>query len=159
MNASYAFLRKEPVRHRECDPYTSEQIGHLIDAYLRKNNASMPISEKKEYIRVFGSDMWAIENELQKYIITKKAEIPVVKRNNYFGLSQKIKNGRTAGERIVALERLLTEEREDAGRIFNGLAYRLSSGEQAIQYANYDHLVKIGKLDYEEALLSIALNG
>lgn len=56
--------------------------------------------------------------------------------------------------RLAALEKLF-RGRHDAGMVFNRLAYR--DARKVPVFADYDVLVKSGKLDYEEALLALAV--
>ncbi len=76
---------------------------------------------------------------------------------DYFALMNGLKYGKTAKARLIALELILSERRDDPARVFNGIAYRLSSQSEAEKFANYDVLVKSGKADYEEVLLDLAL--
>ena len=61
---------------------------------------------------------------------------------------------KSAGERMLNLE-VLFADREDPTKIFNMLAY--TDPARIARFADLDVAVKSGSLDYEEALVSLAL--
>lgn len=70
--------------------------------------------------------------------------------------TQLISTGRTALERLMALERLLLQG-EASAKIFNIIGYS-SSGASAVALAAYDIAAKSGRLEYEEALTDFAVS-
>lgn len=76
------------------------------------------------------------------------------KKNIFFTVGG-IMNGETLTKRLAALETLLLQKEEPA-HLFNLLAYQ-GRGERAECLAEHDILIKSGKMDYEEALLSLAI--
>jgi DNA polymerase III delta subunit len=116
----------------------------------------------------FGSDTWGLATELaQMSLATNHLQLaPSLRRSpslsrlakNYYQLINLLKFSDKTKEKLVALELMLSERRDEPARIFNSLAYRLTSVEEAALLADYDVAVKSGKLDYEEVLLDLALS-
>lgn len=155
--AKFSFLLKEPVKSKEFEELTGEKLYTAIEREAKKRNISLLKKDIRTLASLYGTDMWGIVTELEKMSFSGNVSVEERVQSNFFFLTQRLKGGRTVAERMVALERLMSEQKEDAGRVFNSLAFKLSNGRQARQYADYDVAVKSGKSDYEEVLLSIAL--
>ena len=125
-----------------------------IDLELSREDLSL-IAES------LGGDTWRIVTELEQLSLNKNKNRFGGKdfdsEVDYFPALNALKRGIVGQERLIALEKLMSIRKDDPGRIFNGLAFKPSSAEEADMYANYDVAFKAGKLDYEEILLSIAL--
>ena len=111
----------------------------------------------------FDGNSWAAVTEIEKIRLLGKKEISaqilralgVKKRGVFFELLSGW-GKKSAGERVLNLE-VLFADREDPAKIFNILAYTDPAG--IARFADLDVAVKSGALDYEEALLSLALIG
>ncbi|MDD5710562.1 MAG: hypothetical protein PHV43_00455 [Candidatus Colwellbacteria bacterium] len=136
--------------------------GKELDKFIRGQASELSleltqpsITKIKDFL---GSDTWRIATELERLSLTKGTNIEGGKTAvNYFFNINEIKKGGTVGQRVVALEELLSGGRYDAERLFNGLAFRLNSETEAEMYADYNTAVRAGRLDYEEVLVAVSL--
>lgn len=98
-------------------------------------------------------DSWGLITELEKIalggVLGKHLSIP-----DFFPLVQRVKGGKSVSERLSALGYAL--EGEDPAAIFN-VAASLADAGQKVVFADYDVMVKSGKLEYEEALTDFVL--
>ncbi len=120
--------------------------------------------------RIFNGDSWGMINELDKAVLlNKKSAIEpedLIKIGNYnqespdiFDFINRVLRNWPLPERIVALERLFISQEEPV-KIFNIMASLKRLPKDLIKkLADYDVVVKSGKIDYEEILLSLALSG
>ena len=115
-----------------------------------------------EFLRSrYEKDEWGLATELQKIgtmgegIRSRKEIEPLdaAETPNFFGLLGGLKSQRLA-ERLTALERIFAS-REPAVKFFNVLAY--GGPEYLRRFAEYDVMIKSGKLEYDEALLDSVL--
>ncbi|MFH1188358.1 MAG: hypothetical protein V1652_00745 [bacterium] len=156
-SVKWSFLIKEPSKSQEFKELEREKLEMVVYQEGKQQGFSFTEEDVRILINNYGNDMWVIMTELEKISFSK--EIPIISKacTNYFMLTQRLKNGKTCRERIIALERLLSEYKEDPARIFNGMAYKVFNKVQAQQYADYDILIKKGQADYDDILLNIAL--
>lgn len=155
--AGFAFLIKEPSKSQEFQVLERDKLEMVVQQEGKRKGLVFTQEDVKTLIKNYGSDMWVIMTELEKISFSREVPSAYTSCTNYFTLTQQFKRGRTYRERIVALERLLSEQKEDPARIFNTIAYKVSTSTQAEQYADYDILVKMGQTDYDDILLDIAL--
>lgn len=85
-----------------------------------------------------------------------RAITPFYKQEDFFSIINLFKKSKTKIERLAYIERLFAKN-ESAAKIFNMLAFNVY-GKDLLSYSNFDVLVKSGKLDYEEVLVSLALS-
>ena len=114
--------------------------------------------------------MWGLINELDKIsLISKKSQIDTAdfkKIGDYdaespdiYGFINAVSGNWPLMERIINLEKLFMANEEPA-KIFNFMASSRWLGRGLIKkLADYDVMVKSGKIDYEEILVDLALSG
>jgi hypothetical protein len=113
-------------------------------------------------MNVYEDDTWRLVTEIQKLSFLGKPVIEI-KDLEDLGLEQIPDfwslilgfKSRNLNQRLWALERIFGQN-EPAGKIFNLLAYQLP--EKINNFAEYDLMVKSGKLEYEEALVDLVVN-
>jgi len=96
----------------------------------------------------YKDDTWALITELDKLALGGSVET-LREAENFFSLLTKAKQGD-----LASLTKLL--ETEEPAKVFNILASQ-SKGPVKIKMADYDVAIKSGKLDYEEALISLVI--
>ena len=110
---------------------------------------------------VYQGDTWRLITELEKISSLPR---PLIDRAdlenlgleitpNFWELLSGLKS-RNLRQKLTSLETIFSEN-EPAGKVFNILAYQWPEGLET--FANYDLLVKSGKLDYEEVLVDLAI--
>jgi len=143
------------------EPLEDKELSAFIAKEALSSGIKLSSTDIRSLISSFNGDLWAISTEIEKMSFSGSS---VVTDNysglNYFTVANSFKSGRNPGERLAALEILLTKLKEDPARVFNGLAYSVPRGavpETWFQMmADYDIAVKSGKMDYTEALVDMA---
>lgn len=143
------------------EPLEEKELSAFITKEALSLGVKLSPTDTRSLISSFGGDLWAISTEIEKISFSGS---PVVADNysglNYFTVANSFKFGRNPGERLAALEILLTKLKEDPARVFNGLAYSVPRGTLPETWfkmmADYDVAVKSGKMDYAEALVDMA---
>jgi len=120
--------------------------------------------------RVFENDVWGLINELDKISLTlQKSQIDAAdfkKISDYDSESPDIYKYINAvsgnwpiEEKVINLEKLFIAN-EGPAKIFNYMASSRYLPQELIKkMADYDVMVKSGKIDYEEILVDLALSG
>ena len=158
--APYKFIEKKTNKFEKFDDLKGPELIKFIKNEQERLGLSLTQEEILMIVNSIGSDSWRIVTEMDQMALKKTKKLEGEQYDSqpdYFPSLNGLKRGRTPGERLTALEQLISARRDDPARIFNGLAYQLSSAKEAQMYANYDVAVKAGKLEYEEVLLAIAL--
>lgn len=118
----------------------------------------------------FKGDSWGLINELDKLsLLSQKGQIDTqdlkkigdypYQSPNIFTFINAIIRDWSLSQRITTLEKLFIGQEEPV-KIFNILASLTQLPQKLIQrLADYDVMVKSGKLDYEEVLVDLALSG
>ncbi len=152
-----SFLTKKPCRYQEF-PALDDRA---LKAFITKESVLRGLKLEPEVLgglaEAFGGDSWSIVTELDKLALMSEQKLEAKPAPDYFQVLNGLKYGRDPQSRLVALEIILSDRRDDAAKVFNGLAYRLRDAKEATILADYDVAVKSGKLDYEEVLLDLAL--
>jgi len=149
----FDFLLAEPAKSWEFKPLENTKILSFVKELARERKIEINTEQIKLLVSAFGSDLWAISAELEKMSLgasDPKVSVPF----NFIELIKSFAYGRSVGDRLRALYFLL--ENNDSAAIFN-MAAAFSGGKAKIVYADYDVAVKSGKLNFEEALVSIAV--
>ena len=154
--ATYKFLYEKPSTNQEFPALKGEKINAFIKQISEEYRVKIDTETRDALTELFGSDTWSIATEISQLSLGAH-EIESRPANDYFKLINTVKRGYNTKERIVALEIILSERKDDPARVFNSLAYRLGSKSEANRFANYDVAVKSGKLEYEEVLLDLTL--
>lgn len=166
-----AFLLKAPARAEKFDALKGAEWNAFIRAEAKKNGLALAADAVQFLGEVHEGNSWALVTELQKISslaagsenASGRPAGPVDKQAldalgletapNYWALLNGLKSpdGRI---RLSALEKLFSIN-DPPPKIFNILAAQ--AGEKTPRMAAYDLAVKSGKLEYEEALLDLAL--
>jgi len=151
----------------------------FIQKEAQKRNISITQKALNFLAEAFEGDTWGLINELDKIGLIKtqiNADSSVDKHRylidvsdlekigdyryeapNIFEYINAISKGGSLSKRIVALEKLFLAQEEPV-KIFNIFASLKFLPVRLIQkLADYDVMVKLGKLDYEEVLLDLVL--
>jgi len=159
--AGLPFLKKEPNLYKEQEDLGGESLKRFILREAKELGVSLTQKDIDSLEETHGKDTWAIVKELEHASLrdTPKLNISSFGESfDYFKNLNTFRRGYSTEQRMTALENLLVGRKDEAARIFNGIAFRPSNEKEALTLASYDILVKSGKLDYEEVLLAIALD-
>lgn len=143
-------------------------------SFIQKEAARRKISLTSQAVyflaRIFKDDNWGLVNELDKAVLlSQKGPIEpddLKKIGDYsrespdiFDFINRVVRDWSLPEKIIALEKLFIADEEPV-KIFNILASLKRLPKKLLQrLADYDVMVKSGKMDYEEVLLDLALSG
>lgn len=165
----FLFLLKEPVHAQKFQ----ELKGTLLEKFLNIEARARGIVFEYtalHFFRAFVDEYetgksWFGVSELEKLTLLKKSSlitiddlkiyISIFERDVISNLTRKMLFTKEKARGLIFLEKLFLQ-RESPGHIFNLLGYQ-AAGEKIVRLADYDVLVKSGKLDYEEALLGFVL--
>jgi len=157
--ASYKFLYEKPSAAHEFPALKDAKLGAFIEKLASEHGLGLDKENKDALIGLFGSDTWSIATEIGQLTHSAHQEVESRPATDYFKLINSLKRGYGAKNRLVALEIILSERKDEPARVFNSLAYHLSGIDEANRFADYDVAIKSGKLEYEEILLDLALSG
>ncbi len=160
--ASFAFLLDKREDKLLTNQYFADfKKGEELRSFIKKEAAVRSIDLKKEEIEAiedaYGNNVWALVTELDKLALQTKRDIQSGSSSDYFKTINAFKAGKTVKDRILNLEILLSERGDEPAKIFNMLGFGFATSGLIDQLADYDVMVKSGKLDYEEVLLDLAL--
>lgn len=158
---AFAFLANKPTIVQKFDFIT----GYNWELFIKKEALTRDLSLTPTALHflaeAYKEDTWRLITELEKISFSGKKKIDreeleffnIEITPDFWTLLNNLK-ARETGRRLASLERMFTQN-EPLARIFNTLAYQWQ--EKLQFFADYDAAVKSGKLDYEEALLDLAL--
>lgn len=162
----FKFLLGDSIQHQTFEDLKGERFRVFLRNEARRRDLKLSPAGENFLADVFAPDTWALVNELDKLSLADwKAllEVSQIKQFSDLGLKEKMYNltktladCRSLKTRIADLERLFLQK-EAPRHIFNLLAV-LSYGDLTRRLADYDWLIKSGGLDYEEALLDLAIS-
>ena len=163
------FLLKEPVVNQKFEFLKGKEWENFILREAKRVEVKITEGALRFLAGVYQSSTWGLVTELEKIqhlgspstssgprmeIHTRDLEgLGIEQVPNFWSLIWGFKN-REIKERLWALEKVFGMN-EPAARIFNILAYQLP--EKLGRLAEYDLMVKSGKLEYEEALLDLVI--
>lgn len=159
--ADLKFLLKKPVAVQEFGWLSAASWQNFIKAKTAEAGLRLTPAATGFLAEIFKNDTWGLITELQKLSFLKNKNIdkkdleflnsrtPV----DFWNELQELKSF-SAPRRLRALEFLL-EKGEGGGKIFNVLSAIWP--QKISEFANFDLLIKSGKLEYEEALLKLVL--
>jgi len=161
--ASFAFLLKKPVEREKFGKLTSSSLSMFIREQAESRGLSLNEKEIRLLSESFGVDTWSIATELDKLsLLNQPSVVAKTSKHSYYQLINLFKSHRSCRSRLIALEILLSDLKEEPAKIFNGLAYGsfffLPHQEWYQKLADYDVYIKSGRLDYEEALVDLAVS-
>ena len=155
--APYKFLYEKPSSIQEFPALKDDKLNAFIKQLSEEYEVKINAETRNTLIDLFGSDTWGLATEVGQLSLTKNHGVESRPATDYYQITNTLKHGYSTKDRLVALELILSERKDEPARVFNTLAYRLSSKEEANRFADYDVAVKSGKLEYEEVLLDLAL--
>jgi hypothetical protein len=154
----FKFLLQPPNIFLEFKQLEGEVLAKFIEKKAAQLGLKLTPLNVAQIEQMFGSDTWRIVTELERLSLAPGRGIDHTgQRVDYFQNLSALKRERAPGDRLVALEKLLSGARYDAERIFNGLAFRPSSEAEVEMYADYNIAARAGRMDYEEALVAVAV--
>ncbi len=159
--------KKPPVAYKfllDCQTQEFPQLsGEKLKLFIRKialiNGVGMDNKTLVAIMEMFGGDTWGIATEIEKLSLSGGGGSYSKPSTDYFPLINTIKRGRSIKDRLIALELILSDRGDDPVRVFNSIAYHSLGKREADRLADYDVSVKSGKMEYEEALLDLTING
>lgn len=168
--AIFKFLLNEAHTVFEFNNLTGEKLKIFIKKEAEEKGINLSQRALNFLAQEFDSDTWALITEIEKLSLIAKSgekttvDLPKILETgdyrhalNFFSFINMIERYERMPEKIEALEELFFA-REEPAKIFNILASRnYLSSEMLRKLADYDVAVKSGKMDYEEALLELAL--
>ncbi len=163
-----AFLEAKPVISQKFEALTGVPRAAFIAREAKAAGVVLAPSAAAFLGEVYGGNSWALVTELRKLAALAFSREPArakIERKdldalgleaapNYWGLLNGLR-ARDARARLSALETLFAMN-DPAAKLFNILAAQAE--EKTPRMAEYDLLVKSGKLDYEEVLLDLAIS-
>lgn len=155
--AALKFLLEEPVKSQSFEALQGPALKHFINKEAIQRRLKLSTSIIDSLQETFQSDTWSIITELDKLMLTGNfIEARGIKRE-FYPLVNTLKSDKDIRKRLVALEIILSDRRDDPAKVFNAASYGSRNKKEAATFADYDISVKSGKLDYEEALVDFAL--
>jgi len=142
----WEFLLSEPALSQLFGHLTLKGLNNFILEESKRRGLRLRQSVIGRLAAVYRNDSWGLVTEIDKLALGGRppANFP---RINLWPALKKIN--------LPFMERLLIQE--DPAKIFNLLAYQAPPRDK-IRLADYDVLVKSGKLDYEEALTDFLIS-
>ena len=154
-----AFLLGDSVKVEAYPFLEGVDWNKFVAQEARERNASLSPEALQFLSRAYEKDAWRLVTELEKLSQMKAVGIRELEAlgtdipPNYWSLMGALRS-RSVRERLAALEALF-QTNDPPQKIF----YMLSSfmTEEAARFAAWDRGIKLGKLDYEEALVDFAI--
>lgn len=157
---TFSFLLSKNVKSENFELLKKESWKKFVLEEAQKKEISLDDDSLKFFLENIEGDSWKLLNELEKISLLKLkadknilAEIGLVKKYDFFFLLKTLSDS-DFKKRLSAFE-LLSLQKEDPGHILSALAFQ--PGFKKIKLAKADLDIKSGRLDYNEALLSLVL--
>ncbi|MFA6354540.1 MAG: hypothetical protein WCX12_02560 [Candidatus Paceibacterota bacterium] len=156
------FLLKKPVLTQGFDVLKGKEWNLFVKREIKKREMNFAPAAVDFLEKVYEGNPWRLVTELDKL---RCLELEIIDRKdlekmglevmpNFWSLILGFKS-RFLGDRLRALEKMLGTN-EPTAKVFNIIAYQLP--EKIEKIAGYDLAIKSGKMDYEEALVDLALS-
>lgn len=145
-----------------------ELSGEELKKFIQSEAGSLGVSLTNEAVDFlidnFSADTWKIATEIQKFknlngiigVAELKKYGDYIFEENIFSFINSVIYKHNSQKKVAAIEKLLSQKEEPA-KIFNILASCSLDPGLLQKMADYDIMVKSGRLDYEEILLDLAL--
>lgn len=150
----FGFLYTEKVKAFEYEVLAGAAWLSFVKQEAVTRGAKLSDVEIRALATAHAGDSFAVVTELEKVGLGGELALGAVK-SDFFGLIKSFRYGRSFREKISALDELL--EGGGAPGAFNMFA-RFTDGALRSRMAEYDILIKSGKLDYAEALFDLILS-
>lgn len=155
----------KPVQAQEFELLTGDRLVLFIQMEMKKRGLALDSESQELLARVYGGNTWGLVTELEKLALLneKKINKGVLEKHldlslaiNVYDALGALKNSGRPGTKLKILEELFSRA-NDPAMIFNMYSIFSRTPEDKSQMADYDAAIKSGKLEYEEALLSLCL--
>jgi DNA polymerase III delta subunit len=160
------FLIEKPSLSQKFENLEGAELLAFTNEQAKKFDLKLGTTAAQFLATVYAGNSWALVTELEKLSAFASTKGHAIEKNdldafdleaapNYWGLLNGMKSpdGRI---RLATLEKLFSIG-DPAPKIFNILAAQ--AGSKTPRMAAYDLAVKSGKMDYEEALVDMVLDG
>lgn len=155
------FLTKNPAHAEEFSELSGSQLLSFVKNLAKERGARLSLGAERKLATLYGKDTWGLATEIEKIAsldpkLADEARVEglgTLPDMDYWPMLNSLK-GRDVSSRLKTLA-MLSARREDPAKTFNILAAATKS--QAVRFAEYDILIKSGKMDYPEALLDFVL--
>ncbi|MEK7555577.1 MAG: hypothetical protein AAB516_02025 [Patescibacteria group bacterium] len=158
------------LKFQEFENPKGAQLEHFIRKEAKERGVNFTPRAIGFLAESFNNDSWGLINELNKLSFIKSESVDVDKIKEisdyiepptdggkiYYSIMDIVGN-RSLSQKLRDLEILFCRQEEPA-KIFNILASQVASLELAQKLADYDPLIKFGRIDYEEALLDLVIS-
>lgn len=144
----FNFLLRKPVLSQVFDELKPQMMAAFIKKEAERRGFKIIPQTVNNLLRRYGFNTWAIVTELDKLALGGLSDHDPA-APHFFVLLNRAKRGD-----LTAMNWLL--ETEEPAIIFNIFASQ-AEPDLKIKLADYDAAIKSGKLDYEEALLDLAI--
>lgn len=154
------FLLEKPSKTEEFAILSGAEWLRFIDGVAGKIGLFLEPAAKNFLAEVYAGDSWGLVTELEKISNLKKTvnrkdleNLGLEVAPNYWAVINGVRSASIATS-LRAVEKL-SSQNEPAAKVFNIISSLWK--EKTPQMAEYDFMVKSGKLEYEEALLELVL--
>lgn len=163
----FSFLIEKPVQSQEFENLEGERLKFFIRKEARSRNINLTPQAINFLAENFKENSWGLITELDKISLVGSQSIDIsdLQKIGDFSESPDIFNfiglflrGYPSKRAALKNLELLFIFHEEPRKIFNILASMSRSQQLVNRLAGYDVSVKSGKMDYEEALLDLALS-
>ncbi len=158
--AELDFLRKmpPPSKAQQFNKLEGTRLNAFIKEEASKRKLKLSATSTEALKDVFQGDSWALVTEIEKLSLSQGRgdKARNLSQENFYELISSLRFEREIPKKLVLLELLLSDLKEDSAKVFNVLAWR-AGGELLRLFADYDIAVKSGRLEYEEVLTDFAL--
>ena len=150
----FSFLLKKPALTQEFEALREAEFYAFIKKEALERGATLTPETLRMLAEALPGDMWGIVTNLEKIALGGEVNA-TIQTPAFFPLVQALKKQGDIRSRLRALGHLL--ETEEPAAVFNVTA-SIADPALKIKMADYDIAIKSGKLEYEEALLDLALS-
>lgn len=161
ISREFSFLKEKPNLVQEFLYLHATEFASFVRDEAASRNLTIEKNSLEYLAHAFAGDSWGVIRELEKLALLKTSTISIdILKNcgvhtegDFFSyISGWFR--KSVPLRLLNLENLLASK-NDPAKIFNVLAYQDQG--QLRRFADYDVEIKSGRLEYEEALLELAL--
>jgi len=162
----FGFLLKKPVLSQEFKDLDSAQARRFLQEASKERDLKLDRESQELLIKVYEGNVWGLVTELDKLALLNKREVSYEMLKSHSDLSflanvystiHEMRNSRRIERRLSLLEQSMLRN-VDSGMIFNIFSTFLKDLAERVRAADYDVLVKSGRLEYQEALFALLLN-
>lgn len=151
---------KAPIKFEEFNELSGAELTKYLSAIAKVLDIKLEPAAVSKLVRSYGSNLWGIFTELQKIsAVTKTVKSQDIEALGFENVSEywptlNALRSPNLAARLWALE-TLSLQGEPAVKTFSILAG--SRGVNPKTFADYDLLIKSGKLDFEEVLIDLVV--